>query len=123
MEHSDLIFALAGEQNRKEYAVKLFSEGFAPRLLLSVARFDVRRFSQLALPRQLDLPGMAAQLSRSERHFFVFVENGGASVQTIPPTRFGTLREILALRMWLKEHPEIASVLVVSSGFHLTRVR
>ena len=123
MEPSDLIFALAGEQNRKEFAVKLLSEGLAPRLLLSVARFEVRRFRQLALPFQLHLPEMAAKLSPAERHFFVFVENGCASVWTIPKARFGTLREILALRAWLNEHPEITSVLVVSSGFHLRRVR
>jgi hypothetical protein len=65
---------------------------------------------------------MAARLSPAERHFFVFVENGCASVWKIPPARFGTLREILALRQWLSKHPEIATVSVVSSGFHLTRV-
>lgn len=123
MEHSDLIFALAGEQNRKEYAVKLLSEGLAPRLLLSVARFDVRRFSQLALPFQLDLPGIAAKLSPTERHFFVLVEDGCASVRTIPNAQLGTLKEIVALRAWLSEHPKITSLLVISSGFHLRRVR
>jgi hypothetical protein len=123
VKHSDLIFALAGEQTRKEYAVKLLSEGLAPRLLLSVARFDVRRFSQLALPFQLDLPGMAAKLSPAERHFFVFVEDGCASVRTIPNAKLGTLREIVALRAWLNEHRKIASLLVISSGFHLMRVR
>jgi hypothetical protein len=123
MVHSDLIFVLAGEQNRKEQAVKLFSEGLAPRLLLSVARFDVRRFSGLALPIPLDLPKMAAKLCPSDRHFFVLVEKKQTSVKTIARGRFGTLREILALRIWLSEHPEIESLLVVSSGFHLKRVR
>jgi hypothetical protein len=123
MVHSDLIFVLAGEQSRKEYGAKLFSEGFAPRLLLSVARFDVRRFSGLALPVHLDLPEMAAKLSPSDRHFFVLLEKKRTSVQTIARARFGTLREILALRMWLSEHPEIESLLVISSGFHLKRVR
>jgi len=123
MEHTDLIFALAGEQHRKECAVKLWSEGFAPRLLLSVARFDIRRFSQLELPVQVDLLGMAAKLSASERHFFVFVEKEQVSVRTIPQIRFGTLREILALRTWLIDHPDIGFLLVVSSAFHLRRVR
>jgi hypothetical protein len=123
MVHSDLIFVLAGKENRKEYAVKLFSEGWAPRLLLSVARFDVRRFSQLALPRQVDLPKMAAKLSPTDRHFFVLIEGEQTLVWTIPWARFGTLREILALRTWLGEHPEIASLLLITSGFHLKRVR
>jgi hypothetical protein len=123
MVHSDLIFVLAGKENRKEYAVKLFSEGWAPKLLLSVARFDVRRFSQLAMPKQLDLPKMAAKLSPKNRHFFVLIEGEQTSVWTIPWVRFGTLREILALRTWLGEHHQVRSVSVVSSGFHLKRVR
>ena len=123
MEESDLIFALAGEQSRKVYAVRLFSEGVSPKLLLSVARFDVRQFAQLPLHVPVDLSALAAKLNPAERHFFVFVEGKQTSVETIQQTRLGTLREILALRIWLVQHPEIASLLVISSGFHLRRVR
>jgi hypothetical protein len=35
----DLIFAVAGRQSRKMFALELFSQGHAPKLLLSVARF------------------------------------------------------------------------------------
>jgi len=43
---ADLIFVLAGEMSRKHYAVQLFREGLAPRLLLSVGRFEIRRFQR-----------------------------------------------------------------------------
>jgi hypothetical protein len=39
------------------------------------------------------------------------------------PERFGTLTEIDALARWLRENPDIRSVLVVSSDSHLRRIR
>jgi hypothetical protein len=39
------------------------------------------------------------------------------------PRRFGTLTEIDALARWLSEHPDIGSVLIVSSDSHLRRIR
>jgi uncharacterized SAM-binding protein YcdF (DUF218 family) len=66
---------------------------------------------------------MARRLPPAERHFFVLIEDKQTSVWTVPWVRLGTLREILALRTWLREHPEITSVLLLTSGFHLRRVR
>ena len=40
---------LAGRENRKEYGLKPFTRGVAPMVLLSVARYEIRRFSQLSL--------------------------------------------------------------------------
>jgi hypothetical protein len=51
---ADLIFVLAGRMSRKDYALQLFREGLAPRLLFSVGRFEMRRFSKMALPMQLE---------------------------------------------------------------------
>ena len=120
----DLIFAVAGRQSRKMFALELFSQGRAPKLLLSVARFEIRRFAKLPLPVSLDLLSIAAPIPAPARHFFVSFEAGKSAVEFIQLRgRFGTLREIQALAAWLKDRPTINSVLVVSSASHLRRVR
>jgi hypothetical protein len=43
-----LIFVRAGRISRKDYALQLFREGLAPRLLFSVTRFEIRLFSKMA---------------------------------------------------------------------------
>jgi hypothetical protein len=120
----DLIFALAGRQSRKMFALELFSQGRAPKLLLSVARFEIRRFAKLPLPVYVDLLSIAAPIPAPARHFFVSFEARKSAVEFIQLRgRFGTLREIQALAAWLKDRPTINSVLVVSSASHLRRVR
>ena len=120
----DLIFAVAGRQSRKMFALELFSQGRAPKLLLSVARFEIRRFAKLPLPVYVDLLSIAAPIPAPARHFFVSFEARKSAVEFIQLRgRFGTLREIQALAAWLKDRPTINSVLVVSSASHLRRVR
>ena len=120
----DLIFAVAGRQSRKMFALELFSQGRAPKLLLSVARFEIRRFAKLPLPVSVDLLSIAAPISAPARHFFVSFEARKSAVEFIQLRgRFGTLREIQALAAWLRDRPTINSVLVVSSASHLRRVR
>src|SRR3984893_6468489 len=120
----DLIFAVAGRQRRKMFALELFSQGRAPKLLLSVARFEIRRFAKLPLPVSLDLLSIAAPIPAPVRHFFVSFEAGKSAVEFVRLRgRFGTLREIQAFAAWLKDRPNINSVLVVSSASHLRRVR
>ena len=65
---ADLIFILAGQMSRKDFALQLFREGLAPRLLFSVGRFEIRRFSKLALPIGLDLLKLAQHLPPPQRH-------------------------------------------------------
>jgi uncharacterized SAM-binding protein YcdF (DUF218 family) len=120
---ADLIFVLAGRMYRKDYALELFRQGFATRILFSVGRFEIRRFSKMALPVPLDLLKLAQELPPPQRHYFVFFEGQEVHTQHILPQRFGTLTEIEALARWLSEHPEIHSVLIASSGTHLRRIR
>jgi uncharacterized SAM-binding protein YcdF (DUF218 family) len=120
---ADLIFVLAGNVNRKEYALELFHQGLAPRVLFSVSRFEIRRFSQMALPVPLDLLQLAQELPPSQRHYFVLFEGQKVQVEHVPPRRFGTLTEIRALARWLRVNPDIRSVLAVSSDTHLRRIR
>jgi uncharacterized SAM-binding protein YcdF (DUF218 family) len=120
---ADLIFVLAGQVKRKEYGLELFREGLAPRILFSVGRFEIRRFSKMALPVPLDLLKIAQELPPVQRHYFAFFEGQDVQVQHIPPKRFGTLKEIEALANWLETKPRIWSILIITSGTHVRRVR
>jgi len=120
---ADLIFVLAGRQYRKTFAMRLYEAGRAPRILLSVARFEIRRFSHLQFPLLLDLSALAASVPPAQRHFFVLLDRGQCQVEKVPVLMFGTLGEVESLSAWLERHPEVQSVLVVSSSFHLRRVR
>ena len=51
------------------------------------------------------------------------IDSAKAQAMRIEPGRFGTLSEITALSDWLRGHTAARSVMVVSSGFHLRRVR
>lgn len=120
---ADLIFVLAGRVYRKDYALELFRQGLAPRILFSVGRFEIRRFSKMTLPVPLDLLKLAQEVPPPQRHYFVFFEGQEVQTQHLLPEQFGTLTEIDALARWLSERPEIHSVLMVSSGTHLRRIR
>lgn len=92
-------------------------------LLLSVGRFEIRRFSSLELPTSLDLLAVASGTEPRHRHYFVKIGVETAQAHRIALSRFGTLSEIRAFSAWLREHGSIRSATVVSSGFHLKRVR
>ena len=120
---SDVIFVLAGREYRKRFALRLLQENWAPILLISVGRFELRRFSNLKVPASPDLPVLAAATEPPLRHYFVTIRTGNTETRRITVRRFGTLSEIKAFAEWLREHPSIRSAIVVSSGFHLKRVR
>src|ERR1700758_731610 len=86
----DLLFVLAGRVARKEFALRLFQENLAPRILFSVGRFEIRRFSKMQLPVPLDLLNLAQELPPPQRHYFAFFHAQRVQVELIPPRRFGT---------------------------------
>ncbi len=108
--------------HRKEYALELFRQGLAPRLLFSVGRFEIRRFSKMSLPAPLDLLKIAQEVPPPQRHYFVSFDGQEVHVEHVQPGRFGTLTEIAALRRWLDANPVVRSVLVISCAGHLRRV-
>jgi uncharacterized SAM-binding protein YcdF (DUF218 family) len=120
---ADLIFVLAGRMYRKDYALELLRQELAPRILFSVGRFEIRRFSKMVLPAPLDLLKLAQEVPPPQRHYFVFFEGQEVRNRHILPRRFGTLTEIDALARWLSERPDIRTVLIVSSATHLRRIR
>jgi len=120
---SDVIFVLAGRQSRKCFGLRLLKEGCADRLLLSVGRFEIRQFCDLPLPVSLDLRTIAAKTAPEERHYFVDVDGGRAECQRIDIGCFGTWSEVLAFSNWLHKNQAIRSATIVSSGFHIRRIR
>ena len=122
-QQSDVIFVLAGRECRKHFGLRLFEQGCAARLLLSVGRFEVRRFSSLKLPAALDLLAIAFETEPRRRHYFVCIQDKKAEWKRVEIGWFGTFSEICAFSDWLRADPSIRSAMVVSSGFHLRRVR
>ena len=123
MATADLIFVLAGRQERKEFGLRLYQQGHAPRLLVSVARYELRRFAKLNLPARVDLVAFAANVPPPKRHFFVFFHANLAEVERIPLGFLGTFHEIKGLANWLRGNPGIESLSIVSGRNHLRRVR
>ncbi len=122
-ERADLIFVLAGRYRRKSYGVKLWKDGWAGRLLISVDRFEIRRFSTLRLPATLDLVDIASEIEPRQRHYFVEIQNGKVEAQRVAVGRFGTWAEIVGFSDWLRVNGQVRSAMIVSSGFHLRRIR
>jgi hypothetical protein len=118
-----LLFVFAGKMERKGYALGLLRQKLAPAALFSVGRFEIRRFSKMPLPVPLNLLEIAQSLPPPQRHYFVFFRNQHVEFEHIQPARFGTLTEVRALARWLSRHPEIRSLLAISTDVHLRRIR
>ena len=120
---ADVIFVLAGRECRKDFALCLFEQSRSNILLISVGRFEIRRFMGRGLEIGGDLRQMAASVAPRARHYFVTLQSTGPEIQQIPVGRFGTWSEIEAFSRWLEKNRSVRTGLVVSSGFHLRRVR
>ena len=120
---TDIIFVLAGRENRKYFGIELFREGVAPKLLLSVARFEIRRYAELPITPKVDLLQLAAPVPPPQRHFFVLHDSQSATATRIPVGLFGTLSEIAGLAIWLSQQKEIRSLLIVTARTHMSRVK
>ena len=119
-EKADAIFVFAGREERKRFGVELFRSGYAPRLILSVGRFEWRRFEALGLWSDGGLVDMVPTIHAPERHFFVHIERDRASCDAVHKGRLGTMTEARALAAVIDE-AELRSVLIVSSPEHLRR--
>jgi pimeloyl-ACP methyl ester carboxylesterase len=118
---SDLIFVLAGRPERKCYGLRLFQEGFAKRLILSVGRFEVRQAATLALNETLDLRELASRTPPEQRHFFADLAANSRRISVVGHA-MGTHWELNALAAYLRPH-SVSSILIVSTSVHLRRVR
>jgi len=118
---ADCIFVLAGKEERKTYGIGLWNTLWAPELILSVGRFEWRRFSALGLPGDGGLRRLVDETPPAARHFFVSFGAEGARAVLIEKGVYGTLSEARALAAVLESRP-VRSVMVVSTAIHLRRV-
>lgn len=115
----DLIFVLAGRAERQAYGIELFQKHLAPRLILSIARFDVRHSAAL-----LDNPELIALRDRTpanQRHFWADFNNRGKTLSLAHLKRTGTFEELQALANYLAAKPP-ARIAMISTSIHLGRV-
>ena len=116
---ADALFVFAGGQERKNLAVELWRAGRAPALIVSVGRFEWRRFPGLGLPDG-GLVSLVRATPAWRRHFFVLLERGDARARGIEARPFGTRHEARALAAVMRERG-FRSVLVVTSAIHVRR--
>jgi uncharacterized SAM-binding protein YcdF (DUF218 family) len=117
---SDCIFVLAGQQDRKVYGLKMWRLGFAYQLILSVGRFEWRRFYELGLESDGGLESLVKQTPPKKRHFLVRMDRQDVTCCPVQIGYFGTLSESRALAQYLRGL-SVRSLLVVSSPVHLRR--
>ncbi|HEY7727832.1 MAG TPA: hypothetical protein VID50_05215 [Candidatus Eisenbacteria bacterium] len=119
---ADAIFVYAGQQERKEYGLALWREGLAPTLILSIGRFEWRRIAALDLPGDGGLVPLVQATPAPERHFLLILGPRGAEARRLRRGPFGTATETLGL-LEAAAARGLRSVLVVSTGPHLRRIR
>ena len=116
----DIIVVLAGRMDRKVYGLELYNAGIAPRVVLSVGRFEVSRMRSLGLDRVDDLVALRDATPREERHFLAVVGESGTQIQRVRLPRWSTYGEALGLHAFL-QNQGVRRVMVVSTGIHLRR--
>jgi uncharacterized SAM-binding protein YcdF (DUF218 family) len=112
---------MAGRMERKHYGLELYRAGLAPRLVLSVGRFEVSKMSQLDLECTEKLKSLRDRTPPSERHFFVTLDASGIRLEKAKLLRCSTYGETLTFRRLL-EREDVRRVMVVSTDIHLRRV-
>ena len=117
----DLIFVLAGRMERKPYGLELYRSGVAPRLLLSIGRFEVSKMRTVDFASAAQLIAERDRTAPGDRHFFCEINAAGTRIESARLRRWNTYGEVLGLRKFLeRDMPRI--VMVVSTDVHLRRV-
>jgi hypothetical protein len=119
-EPCDAIVAFAGRTERARHALALWRDGAAPDLVLSVGRFEWRRFPELGLPSDGGLRDLVLRTPPSLRHFLVVIDRSGSRAEWMPQGRFGTLAESKAVARLARERGW-RSVQAVTTAAHSRR--
>ena len=117
----DLIVAVAGRPERKSFALECFQQGLAPRLILSVARYEVRRTAALAVPGP-ELLALRDATRPAERHFWIDFANGESLIRRAELKKTGTFGELQALAAYLDPHSS-SKIALISTSLHLRRIQ
>ena len=118
---ADLIFVLAGKIERKSYGLELYRAGIAPRLLLSIGRFEVSKMPTVDFAGAAELVALRDRTPPNERHFFAEINVDGTHIERAKLGRWNTYGEMLGLRTFL-ERDWPRSVMFISTDAHLRRV-
>jgi uncharacterized SAM-binding protein YcdF (DUF218 family) len=118
---ADLIFVFAGRMERKQYGLELYRAKLAPRLLLSIGRFEVSKMRPFALQKMDELIAARDRTPAEHRHFFYEIDGRGVRWQHARMRRWSTYGEVLALKEYL-ERGMPRSIIAVSSDLHLRRI-
>ena len=117
---ADCIVVMAGLQERKTYGIKMWRFGYATQLILSVGRFEWRKFAELSLESDGGLVSMVDGIPPKKRHFLVRMDRQDTYCTPVKKGLLGTRSEARAVAEYLRNLP-IRSLLVVSSPAHLRR--
>lgn len=121
VEAVDLIFVMAGRMERKQYGLELYRAGIAPRLVLSVGRFEVSKMSRLDLEGVDELVALRERTPPDQRHFFVEVNSSGIHIERPKLQRWNTYGEALGVQQLL-EGANARKVMIISTEIHLRRI-
>jgi uncharacterized SAM-binding protein YcdF (DUF218 family) len=120
-EPANVIFVHAGRMERKVYGLELYRRGLAPRLLLSVGRFEISKMRSAGFEGAEELIALRERTAPGERHFFYEMSASGIRIIKVRLRTWDTYGEVLALRECLElDMPE--KVLIISTDVHLRRV-
>jgi hypothetical protein len=117
----DLIFVMAGRMNRKQYGFELYRQGVAPKLVLSVGRFEVSKMLQTEFAFVNELVALRSVTPTNQRHFFVSLDQSRTRVELAPVRQWNTYGEVVGLMHYL-EHEHAAKIMVVSTMGELAPV-
>jgi hypothetical protein len=111
---------LAGKPERKTYGLSLWRSGYAPALVLSVARFEWRGIDALGLPSDGGLRALVDQTPPERRHFFLILEGSRVRAEWVRRERFGTRSEARAF-VRLADDRGWHDLLVITTAAHTRR--
>ena len=117
---ADLIFVLAGRLERKHYGLELYHAGLAPRLILSVGRFEISKMDESTFGFVSELKALRDRTAPEQRHFFCEIEPSGARIRNAMLRNWSTYGEAIGLHQYLTGS-SVARVIVVSTDIHLRR--
>ena len=112
---------MAGRMERKRYGLELYRAEIAPRLVLSVGRFEVSKMAKIELEGFHELVALRERTRPDERHFFISVDLSGVHIERARLQRWNTYGEALGLRQIL-EGENVGKVMIISTEVHLRRV-
>ncbi|MEJ2247383.1 MAG: hypothetical protein P8Y80_15105 [Acidobacteriota bacterium] len=100
--------------------MKLWHQGYAGQMILSIGRFEWRKFYELGLDSDGGLKSLVDQTPPQKRHFFLQMDGHEASCTLVQTGLLGTHSEGRLLAEFINGKP-IQSLLVISSPCHLRR--